>query len=127
VRDRARPLRQCTSPTRGKIRLEFPHGLIRLRIFVKTPTGIHHAGHDFGPTLDSYKVGDSLGIKNGAEGMVIGILNAMISADPKPIEAVILARLEKNPVEFGKVDDTEVKKVKTAIKRAMTEKGAAFR
>ena len=42
--------------------------------FAKTPTGIFHAGHDFGPTLDSYKVGDSLGIKNGAEGIVIGIL-----------------------------------------------------
>lgn len=42
--------------------------------FVKVPTGIFHAGHDFAPTLDSYKVGDSLGIKNGAEGIVIGIL-----------------------------------------------------
>jgi hypothetical protein len=42
--------------------------------FVKTPTGISHAGHDFAPTLHAYKVGDSLGIKNGAEGIVIGIL-----------------------------------------------------
>ena len=42
--------------------------------FVKTPTGIIHAGHDFAPTLDSYKVGASLGIQNGAEGIVIGIL-----------------------------------------------------
>lgn len=42
--------------------------------FVKTPSGVFHAGHDFASTLDSYKVGDSLGIKNGAEGIVIGIL-----------------------------------------------------
>jgi hypothetical protein len=42
--------------------------------FVKTPTGIFHSGHDFGPTLDSYKVGDSLGVRNGVEGIVVGIL-----------------------------------------------------
>ena len=42
--------------------------------FVKTPNGISHAGHDFAPTLDSYKVGDSLGIKSRVEGIVIGIL-----------------------------------------------------
>jgi hypothetical protein len=42
--------------------------------FVRTPAGILHAGHDFGPTLDTFKVGDSLGVRNGAEGIVIGIL-----------------------------------------------------
>lgn len=42
--------------------------------FVKTTNGIFHSGHDFGPTLDSYKLGDSLGVRNGVEGMVVGIL-----------------------------------------------------
>ena len=51
----------------------------------------------------------------------------MISANPKLIEAIILACLEKNPVDFRKVDDAEVNKVRNAIKRATTEKGAAFR
>jgi hypothetical protein len=42
--------------------------------FVKTADGIFHSGHDFGPTLDSYKVGDCLGVRNGVEGIVVGIL-----------------------------------------------------
>jgi len=42
--------------------------------FVRTPAGIFHSGHDFGPTLDSFKVGDSLAVRNGVEGIVIGIL-----------------------------------------------------
>jgi len=42
--------------------------------FVRTPAGIFHAGHDFGQTLDTFKVGDSLGVRNGVEGIVIGIL-----------------------------------------------------
>jgi hypothetical protein len=51
----------------------------------------------------------------------------MIPANPKLIEAVILACIEKNPVDFQRVDDTEVRKVKAAIKRATTKKGSAFR
>jgi hypothetical protein len=42
--------------------------------FVKTPNGIFHSGHDFGPTLDLYKLGDGLGVRNGVEGIVVGIL-----------------------------------------------------
>lgn len=42
--------------------------------FVRTAAGIFNAGHDFGPTTDSFKVGDSLGVRNGVEGIVIGIL-----------------------------------------------------
>ncbi len=42
--------------------------------FVRTPNGIVHSGHDFGPTLDTYKVGDSLGVRSGVEGIVVGIL-----------------------------------------------------
>lgn len=51
----------------------------------------------------------------------------MMPADLKLIEAVILACLEKNPIDFRKVDDSEVRKIQAAIKRATTEKGAAFR
>ena len=42
--------------------------------FVWTPNGIVHSGHDFGPTLDTHRVGDSLGVRSGVEGIVIGIL-----------------------------------------------------
>ena len=38
-----------------------------------------------------------------------------------------MACLEENPIDFRKVDDIEVKKVQSAIKRATTAKGAAFR
>jgi hypothetical protein len=51
----------------------------------------------------------------------------MMPADPKIIEAIILACLEPNPVDFGSVDEVEVKRAKTAIKRATTGKGAALR
>src|ERR1039458_9896104 len=51
----------------------------------------------------------------------------MMPADPKLIEAIILACLERNAIDFRKVDDAEVKKVQTAIKRATTEKGIGFR
>ena len=38
---------------------------------VKLPSGrLVRAGQDFGPTTDTYKVGDSLGIKNGKAGIV---------------------------------------------------------
>src|SRR5580704_10112342 len=47
--------------------------------FVKTPNGIFHSGHDFGPTPDSYKVGDSLGVRNGVEGIVVGILKGEVA------------------------------------------------
>jgi hypothetical protein len=52
-------------------------------------------------------------------------LNA-IPADPKLIEAVILACLEKNPIDFHKVVEVEVKRVRSAIKRATTAKGTAL-
>jgi len=46
---------------------------------------------------------------------------------PKVIEAIILACLERNPVDFRNVDELEVRRVRAAIKRATTVKGAAFR
>src|ERR1700704_1405685 len=43
--------------------------------FVRLPDrSIAPAGHDFGPTLDSYALGDSLGVKGDLEGFVIGTL-----------------------------------------------------
>jgi hypothetical protein len=51
----------------------------------------------------------------------------MTPTDLRLVEAVILACLERNPVDFQKVDNAEVKRVQTAIKRGATEKGAALR
>jgi hypothetical protein len=43
--------------------------------FVRQPDGsVVPAGHDFGPTPDTYKLGDSLGVRGDSEGFVIGIL-----------------------------------------------------
>jgi hypothetical protein len=43
--------------------------------FVRQPDGgIVFSGQDFGPTLDTYRVGDSVGVKGDVEGIVIGIL-----------------------------------------------------
>jgi hypothetical protein len=48
--------------------------------FVRLPDrSIVPAGHDFGPTLDSYAVGDSLGVKGDSKGFVIGILKGSSS------------------------------------------------
>jgi len=50
-----------------------------------------------------------------------------IPTDPKLIEAIIVACIEPKPVDFRSVVDDEVNRVRTAIKRGTTEKGAAFR
>jgi len=47
--------------------------------------------------------------------------------NPTLIEAIILACLEPNPIDFRNVDDREVKRAKAAIKRATTRPDAAFR
>jgi hypothetical protein len=47
--------------------------------------------------------------------------------NPKLIEAIILACLEKNPVDFRSVNEHEAKRVTAAIKRGATSKGAALR
>ena len=42
---------------------------------VKLPNGrLVRAGQDWGRTLDSYKVGDSLGVKEGKEGIVLAVV-----------------------------------------------------
>jgi hypothetical protein len=51
----------------------------------------------------------------------------MIPTYHKLIEAIILACLDPHPLDLRKIDEAEVKRVQTAIKRAATEKGAAFR
>ena len=49
-----------------------------------------------------------------------------MSADPTIVEAVILACLERKPIDFQRVDEGEVKRVRAAIKRANADRGAAF-
>jgi hypothetical protein len=42
---------------------------------VKLPSGLLvRSGQDWSPTLDSFKVGDSLGVKNGKEGVVLAVV-----------------------------------------------------
>jgi len=43
--------------------------------FVLLPDGrLVAAGNDWGRTPDTYKAGDSMGVKNGSEGVVVGVL-----------------------------------------------------
>lgn len=51
----------------------------------------------------------------------------MIPSDPKLIEAVILACMEKNPIAFRAEHEDDVPRVRAAIKRGASAKGAAFR
>ena len=51
----------------------------------------------------------------------------MIPNDPKLIEAVILACVEPNPLTFRANDEEDVSRVRAAIKRGLTSKGAVFR
>src|ERR1700689_5022545 len=47
----------------------------RYGYFVRQPNGsIVPAGNSFCPTPDSYRVGDSLGVRGDSEGFVIGVL-----------------------------------------------------
>ena len=47
--------------------------------------------------------------------------------DPKLIEAVFLASVEPNPITFRPSDEQDLRRVKTAIKKAVIPNGAAFR
>lgn len=51
----------------------------------------------------------------------------MIQNNHQIIEAVILSCLERNPIDFSKVDDSEVRRAKAAIKRAIDQRGAVLR
>lgn len=55
-----------------------------------------------------------------------GHRQTMISSDEKLVEAVILACLEPNPIDFRQVDEQEVRRVLAAIKRAAFPKDASF-
>jgi hypothetical protein len=64
---------------------------------VKLPSGrLVRAGQDFGPTLDTYKVGDSLGIKNGKEGIVLAVVKG---EDAKLNGADVLIIVEEKPAK----------------------------
>ena len=51
----------------------------------------------------------------------------MMPNDPKLVEAIILACLERNPVNFRAEHEGDVPRVRAAIKRGVTEKGAECR
>ena len=64
---------------------------------VKLPSGrLVTTGQDFGPTKDTYKVGDSLGIKNGKEGIVLA---AVKGEDAKLNGADVLIIAEERPAK----------------------------
>lgn len=54
------------------------------------------AGQDWGPTLDSYKAGDSKGIKNGFEGIVVGVIKGQ-EARLNSVDVMVL--LEERPLK----------------------------
>src|SRR5438445_12110791 len=64
---------------------------------VKLPSGrLVRTGHDFGPTMDTYKVGESLGIKNGKE----GIVSAVVKGDDAKLNgADVLIIVEERPTK----------------------------
>lgn len=63
---------------------------------VKLPNGrLVRAGQDWGPTLDSFKVGDSLGVKNGKEGIVVAVVKGQ-EAKLNGYDVMII--LEERPV-----------------------------
>jgi hypothetical protein len=62
---------------------------------VKLPSGrLVRAGQDFAPNPDTYKVGDSLGIKNGKEGIVAAVVTG---EDAKLNGADVLIIVEERP------------------------------
>jgi hypothetical protein len=64
--------------------------------FVRLPNGVPvPAGNDFGPTEDSYKPGDSLGVKNGKEAIVIAVVKG-IEAKRKGFDVMVLLE-EREP------------------------------
>jgi hypothetical protein len=64
---------------------------------VKLPSGrLVRAGQDFGPTMDTYKVGDGIGIKNGKEGVVAAVVKG---DDAKLNGADVLIIVEEKPAK----------------------------
>ena len=75
----------------GAMSFQFHYGY-----FVVLPMGLPiPSGDDWGRTPDSYKVGQSLGIKNGKQGTVVGI----ITGEPaKRIGLDVIVLVEQSPV-----------------------------
>lgn len=66
---------------------------------VRLPSGrVVRTGQDFGPTMESYKVGDSLGVKNGKEGIVSAVVKG---EDAKLNGADVLIVVEERPAKTG--------------------------
>jgi len=64
---------------------------------VKLPSGLLvRTGQDFGPTMDTYKVGDSLGVKNDKEGIVLAVVKG---EDAKLNGADVLIIVEERPAK----------------------------
>jgi hypothetical protein len=64
---------------------------------VKLPSGLLvRAGQDFGPSMDSRDVGDSLGVKNGTEGVVVAVVKG---EDAKLNGADVLIIVEERPAK----------------------------
>jgi hypothetical protein len=65
--------------------------------FVKLPNGqLVPAGHDFGPTDGTYKKGDSKGVKNGVEGIIIDVVKGAFA---KKIGYDVLVVIEERPAK----------------------------
>ncbi len=68
--------------------------------FVRLPNGVPvPAGADFGPTEDSYRPGDSMGVKNGKEGIVIAVVKGD-AAKRNGFDVMVLLE-EREPSQRG--------------------------
>ena len=73
------------------------------------------AGNDWGPTPDTYKTGDSLGVKDGSEGTVAGVVKGAAAKRHGVDEMCIRDREQlglklesaKGPVEILIIDHVE--------------------
>jgi hypothetical protein len=64
--------------------------------FVKLPNGqLVPSGHDFGATDSTYKKGDSMGVKNGKEGVVINVIKGAFA---KRAGYDVLVVIEERPI-----------------------------
>ncbi len=74
-----------------------PMNWVRYGYFVKLPNGqLVPAGYDFGPTADTYKVGDSKGVKDGKEGKIVDVVKGAFA---KKMGYDVLVVIEEHPVK----------------------------
>jgi len=80
--------------SRERMAAMFKYGYV-----VKLPSGLLvRAGQDWGPTPDTYKAGDSLGVKNGKEGIVL----AVVKGDEANLNGYdVMIVLEERPVRIA--------------------------